>query len=597
MKARLQVPKHIFDGSEAFISLLLRQSVRSHAVLARAYSNGSWHQYSGRDFISHLGRASADWKFTALNMGSPNLKSLLYLGTPSYVGWMACLGALCAGFNIMFLPNHASAVELKWCVDHFKVQALVTDSEEFVPFLKTVDLPIFNVSNKVFLPRDRHADPEVFALFRLVAMEEDVRMAREQADFVHLKSLIDWFAERPIGRLQFVSFGHDGEQKPVSLCADALVVTAQNFGIHLCTPQAMHWRSMEMLAVSNAFCHVGRFSVLIKNGVVGFPSATSDWETNLRILRPSLLFGSSAELEQVVNFVESVTHRAQFKGRFKVGGRLEQLRELLSSGRALKLPEQIFDSAGRLLRYVSKKLVGERFLEEALGSLELVIHGLSPAKESHVKCLDRLGVPVVETYGVTAAAGLLSSNTYDAPHLNLVGSPLPHVSFRLGALSLLEYKINLPVFEGHKEWQETGDVAQMTPFGFSISGRKKHLYKTRGGAVVAPARIEQLLCGEDPIEMACLIGDLMPYLVLLVVPTAEALVEYDQEPEALRSKIQERINKVNEALPRNVTIKKFSVLSKPFSDQEGEKLPNGTLNRLRIYESRKSDIQALYEST
>ena len=112
--------------------------------------------------------------------------------------------------------------------------------------------------------------------------------------------------------------------------------------------------------------------------------------------------------------------------------------------------------------------------------------------------------------------------------------------------------------------------------------------------MVSPVRIEQAFRGEEPIEDACLVGDLMPYLVLLVVPSAHSLNDLD-EP-VLRDKIQDQINKVNESLPRNVTIKKFALLNRPFSEQEGEKLPNGSLNRHRIFESRKTDIQSLYET-
>jgi long-chain acyl-CoA synthetase len=270
----------------------------------------------------------------------------------------------------------------------------------------------------------------------------------------------------------------------------------------------------------------------------------------------------------------------------------------LASGRALKLPETVFDQAGRALRAASRIAVGRTFVEEALGNLAMVVHGLSPAHVGNVQALGALGVPVVETYGVTAAAGLLSSNTFDAPHLNLIGSPLPHVSFRLGAHSLLEYKLSLPVFQGHGHWQETGDVAQMTPFGFAIAGRKKHLYTTAGGVTVSPVRLEQTLKEKsNDIADVCLVGDRMPFLSALVVLTPESDADHRSHPEVVKGRVQAAIDALNENLPRHATVKKFAILEKPFREQEGERLPSGGLNRLRIFESRAPLIEALYQTT
>ena len=59
-------------------------------------------------------------------------------------------------------------------------------------------------------------------------------------------------------------------------------------------------------------------------------------------------------------------------------------------------------------------------------------------------------------------------------------------------------------FENAGKWEETGDVAQMTPFGFIITGRKRHLFVTLGGTVVSPVRLEQLL-KEDEIKKQLLL--------------------------------------------------------------------------------------------
>jgi long-chain acyl-CoA synthetase len=375
-----------------------------------------------------------------------------------------------------------------------------------------------------------------------------------------------------------------------------MVLTAQNFIIHLQPPPGLFWKTLELVPPSNPFSHLSRFATLLRNGVLGFPNQASDWESNLRILRPTLLFASRPELESVVAHVEKIAQRPGFKARTTAGGRIDQARAMLSSNRALKLPEAVFDAAGRVLRMVSRFAVGETFVDEAVGQLRCVVHGLAPAQESHVRCLERIGVPVVETYGVTAAAGLLSSNTFEAPHFNLIGSPLPHVSFRLGAHSLLEYKLATSVFKDSGVWQETGDVAQMTPFGFAITGRKKHLFVTAGGVTVSPVRLEGLFKEHEIIADACVVGDKMPYLAALIVLSPQAYADYQARTEEIKERVQDIVTAVNETLSRFATIKKFVVLDKPFLEQDGEKLSSGSLNRLKIYETRRALIENLYRT-
>ena len=58
---------------------------------------------------------------------------------------------------------------------------------------------------------------------------------------------------------------------------------------------------------SNPFVHISKFCVLLRNGILGFPNHLADWETNLRILRPSFIFASSPELNQVCNFIDEIS--------------------------------------------------------------------------------------------------------------------------------------------------------------------------------------------------------------------------------------------------------------------------------------------------
>lgn len=274
---------------------------------------------------------------------------------------------------------------------------------------------------------------------------------------------------------------------------------------------------------------------------------------------------------------------------------IDKIQSFLATNRAMKIPEVAFDIIKSTLRKTSRFIAGQTFLKEAVEDLRFIVHGLAPAQEANVRNLEKLGIPVLESYGTTHASGMLSSNLFQAAHFKVIGTPLPHFNFRLGAHSTLEYRLSSPAFENAGKWEETGDVAQMTPFGFIITGRKRHLFVTLGGTVVSPVRLEQLLKEDDIVADVCVIGDKMPYLSALIVLKYNALADYRNQPEKIKEQVQKIVNRVNETLPRNVTLKKFSILDKPFTEASGEKLTNGEINRLKIQETRAVLISSLYQ--
>ncbi|NBX18173.1 MAG: hypothetical protein EBR09_12495 [Proteobacteria bacterium] len=590
----------LFAGNEQFLNLLMRQCVRTEQVIARSYSEGTWNQYSGRDFLAHLGRATGHWEkaLSGLNLSGERASgkrgpALLFQTHNSYTSWVSSLAAVLSGYDVMFMPLHASEADIRWCVEYFGCVALVTDIEGYASQLKDMQLPVFDLSGVHWGVRDKSVEPPAVTLFRWFKTAEELRDAKRQTGVF---PSVQGHIPAKIGFFNFISFGHDGFQKPESLSLDALVVSANHLLIHLNTPPEIFWKTLEILPLSNPFAHLSRYSALLKNGVVGFPQLGGELESHLRILRPTVIFASPNELEKLAAHVSAQLRAPGFSPRLALGNRLDQARELLKSGRALKLPETVFDAATRTLLWASRNTIGKDFVRFSLADLQMVVHGLASAREAHVELLGQMGVPVIETYGVTAAAGLLSANTFDSPHLNLIGNPVSHVSFRLGQNSVLEYRLNHPAFSGHGHWQETGDVAQMTPFGFKITGRRRHLFVTAGGATISPLRLEQLLRETHEVQDVCIVGDKMPYLAALVVLSADAQAEFRTSPEKIREIVQQRIGSVNETLPRHATIKKFLVLEKPFQESLGEKLPSGSLNRLKINETRRPEIDSLYQT-
>ncbi len=549
-------------SNQKFKSFLSNLAARNGQVAARVYGADGWSQFSGRDIMAHIGRSEQYW----LNQSwhKPGF-TVVFMCRNTYSAFVAGIAAALSGMHVLYVRPDMGAFDLKQAIDQFQAVAVVTDVVEtkskgaLSQAITDLKLPVTSISAAHWVSEDTHPMP---------------RICRN--------------IQGNVGCFQFVSFGNDGAQHPCTLSMDALLLVAQNFILHVGVPTSIHWQSMEVVSLSSVFGMLSKFTTLLKNGILGFANVHSDWITNFHILRPTLLFVGPVECGWLAAHIDDVSKQHSLTWNKT----LEKVQSFMGTGRAMKLGKRVFENIGLLLRKADRFSLRKDSIEQAIAGLEFVVHGYAAAQPSHVVSLSKFGVPVIETFGVTAACGLLSSNTFDAPHLNMIGSPLPHVSFRLGAESMLQYRISNDLFP--VGWTDSGDIAQMTPFGFMITGRKKHLFRSQNGVMVSPARLEALFLGQPEVEDICLAGDKMPYLVAIIFPSSEIREMLRTEPEIAKQKMDAVVTSVNESLPRHATIKKYRLTEKPFLESNGERLSTGSLNRLHAYDTRKDVIADLY---
>src|SRR5207237_9336239 len=132
-------------------------------------------------------------------------------------------------------------------------------------------------------------------------------------------------------------------------------------------------------------------------------------------------------------------------------------------------------------------------------------------------------------------------------------------------------------------WFHTGDIGEIDADGYlKITDRKKDLIKTSGGKYIAPQAIEGALkTTSELIRRVVVIGDKRKYVsVLVTVAEAEAkklagtatYADATRNP-AVKAKVQEAIDRLNQTLPSYETIKRFTVLERDFSQESGELTP------------------------
>jgi long-chain acyl-CoA synthetase len=143
-------------------------------------------------------------------------------------------------------------------------------------------------------------------------------------------------------------------------------------------------------------------------------------------------------------------------------------------------------------------------------------------------------------------------------------------------------------------WFHTGDLGTIDEDGFlTIAGRTKEIIVTSSGKNITPTNIEEKITNSEIVSQAVVVGDDRPYLV--------ALIELDEEnadgddEDGARDDVQKAIDKANEDLAKIEQVKKFAILERPLSQEEGELTPTLKVKREKVQENFKDQIDALYD--
>lgn len=271
-----------------------------------------------------------------------------------------------------------------------------------------------------------------------------------------------------------------------------------------------------------------------------------------------------------------------------------------------------------LLAYpVADKLVlGKIRKALGLGRANLLASGAAPLPAHVSKWFLGIGLEILECYGLTETTGMVSITIPGTDCSGTVGKPLEGCEFKLAEDGEILTK-GRHVFIGYlkdevntKEaledgWLHTGDLGEWTPDGLlRIVGRKKDILKTSGGKMIAPAPIEDKLREPNFISQVCIVGDNRKYASALVTLSESAMNELKAKSgstkdglvidEAMIAAVQGQFDKVNKGLASFEQIKRFKVVDREFSLEEGEITPTMKMKRNVIEQRFRPLIDQMY---
>jgi acyl-CoA synthetase (AMP-forming)/AMP-acid ligase II len=158
--------------------------------------------------------------------------------------------------------------------------------------------------------------------------------------------------------------------------------------------------------------------------------------------------------------------------------------------------------------------------------------------------VETVGVPVVETYGMTEAGSQITANDVDDVRPGSVGRPVGvRLRIVVGGRVQIAGPSVVTSYAGAAGkdsfcpdgWLDTGDVGRLVDGHLYLDGRVDDVIN-RGGEKVFPHEVEDVLLADPAVTAAAVVG--WPDDVLGEVPLAAVVV--DGEPEAVLARLRER---------------------------------------------------------
>ena len=253
---------------------------------------------------------------------------------------------------------------------------------------------------------------------------------------------------------------------------------------------------------------------------------------------------------------------------------------------------------------LADRLVFGKVRERLGGRMRLGISGAAPLSPDVIEFFHALGVPVIEGYGLTETASSAAVNEADDFRIGTVGRAVEGTEISLADDGEILVRSD-SVFAGYyKEpeatkaaltedgWLRTGDVGEIDEDGFlKITDRKKDIIITAGGKNIAPQNLENALKSSRFVSLAIVVGDRRPYVTALLTLDEPEVAASGRDAQALA---QELVDDVNCDRTRVEQIKRFVILPRDFSQEEGEVTPTLKLRRNVIHEHFADEIEKLY---
>ncbi|HCC60338.1 MAG: hypothetical protein A2402_01565 [Candidatus Staskawiczbacteria bacterium RIFOXYC1_FULL_37_43] len=295
-----------------------------------------------------------------------------------------------------------------------------------------------------------------------------------------------------------------------------------------------------------------------------------------------------------------------------------------SSGFQKKVFKWALKQKKQSLRYrLADFLAFKKIKKQMGGRLRLAISGGASLNEKIGRFFAKIGIMILEGYGLTETSPVISANRESDCIFGTVGKIVPGVKVKIADNKEILVKgpnVTQGYYKNKKAtkqafdrdgWFCTGDLGFVDRQGhLTVIGRAKEMIVTSGGKNVWPEAVENLLNDDKFIAQSIIIGNKRKFISALIAPDWQEVEIYMKENNMrlfshermvrsleLLAIFQKRIDeKINPKLSHHEKIQKFRLAPQEFTQEQDELTPTLKLRRHIIEKHNHKGIEKMYNS-
>ncbi len=530
------------------------------------------------------------------------------------VEWIFCdLGILCAGAATTTIYASNTPEECAFIVNDSQSVVVFAEDDAQVAKLveKRAEMP--TLMKVVTLDGQAGHDGWVITVDELKALGD----GRKAANANEFEEVIATIEKDHLATLIYTS-GTTGLPKGVELTHDCWVFEGEaieELGIISAEDHQYLW-----LPLAHSFGKVLEAAQLQIGFLTTVDGRIPKLVENLAVVRPTFMAAAPRIFEKVYN---KIVTGAEAAG----GAKLKILRWAIKVGKQVSKIRQDGQEPGGLLGLqfaLADRLVFSKLRARFGGRLKFFISGSAPLSRDMAEFFHAAGILIYEGYGLTESSAASFVNRPGGWKFGTVGLPVPGVEIKILPETkeiLISGRGIMRGYHGLPEataeclqdgWLHTGDAGELDDHGFlRITDRIKELIKTSGGKYVAPQKLEARLKALCPyIGQVVVHGNNRNFCSALVTLDPESFPAWvaDQgiagegmaewvTADAVVGMVQTAVDQLNEELARYETIKKFSILEKDFTIEDGLVTPSMKVKRKAVEKTYADVLDGFYVDT
>ena len=584
------IPHHLIKRAEQFPDKIAMQYKE----------NGEWKPITWSEYASFVKAAAK--ALISLGLQKGDKTCLLGFNRPEWV--IFDVASIMAGGIPAGIYETCSSEEVSYIISHSESPVVLVENEEQL--------------NKVLDTKEQLPNLEHIVLMRGTTSENSMVLSWEEflekgsgPDDSTVQGRLDSLVENDPATFIYTS-GTTGPPKAVMLSHTNLVWTSIT--------------SLDMLKIGDTdtnlsylpLSHIAEQMFTVHGPIVGgiktsFAENRDSVADNLKELQPTIIFGVPRVWEKFHTGVSAKLAVAKgIKGMLVKWARKQatQYHDIVNAG---KTPDA---KTERRYHRAQKLVFGKLRAALGLSNAKYCVSGAAPIASEILEFFSSLDVPILEVYGQSEGSGPTSFNIPGKTRYGSVGPPLPGVEVKIAEDGEIIVKGN-NVFLGYYKdeettretlidgWLHSGDLGKFDEDGFLwVTGRKKDIIVTSGGKNITPANIEGALKKLELVSQAVIVGDNRKFISALITldeTTAGAFAESEglsgenlHENDTVTSEIQKGVDEVNSKLMRVANVRKFTILPRDFTIEDGELTPTMKIKRNIVYKQWTDTIDAMY---